>query len=94
MRVAGDQSRIGERLANTTEAVQEMRDRIKRNRLDDPMLEEMLRQSEDILMEAARSSAEIRAKRAASRKAAEAAERAARKGGAAAKPKKGGFFGR
>jgi|TARA_B110000003_G_scaffold198791_1_gene197458 rubredoxin len=38
--------------------------------------------------------AAFRAKRAASRKAAEAAEKAARKGGAAAKPKKGGFFGR
>jgi len=55
---SGDQSRIGERIANTTEAVREMRDRIERNRLDDPMLSEMLLQSEDILREAARSSAE------------------------------------
>ena len=55
---SGDQSRIGERIASTTEAVREMRDRIERNRLDDRMISEMLRQSEDILREAGRSSAE------------------------------------
>lgn len=56
LRVSEEQGRIGERIAVAEEAIQEMERRIDRNRLDDPMLREILDQSEDLLEAAGRAS--------------------------------------
>lgn len=51
-----DQSRISQRILNTDEALEQIEDRMSRNNLDDPVLEELVRQSRDILNVAGRSS--------------------------------------
>ena len=58
LRVSDEQGRISERIAVTNEAIEEMMDRVDRNQLDDPMLKEILRQSEDLLEAAGRASSE------------------------------------
>ena len=57
-RALADQARIGERIAITSEALEELERRVGRNDLDDPMLEEMLMQAQDLLREAGQASAQ------------------------------------
>ncbi|MAJ47615.1 MAG: hypothetical protein CBC35_10180 [Planctomycetes bacterium TMED75] len=53
---AVDQARISQRIATTEDALDSIQDRVSRNNLDDPILEELIRQSRDILSSAGRSS--------------------------------------
>ena len=53
---AVDQARISQRISTTEDALDSIQDRISRNNLDDPLLEELIRQSRDILSSAGRSS--------------------------------------
>lgn len=53
---AVDQARISQRIATTEDALDSIQNRLSRNNLDDPLLEELIRQSRDILSSAGRSS--------------------------------------
>ena len=51
-----EQSRISQRIANTDDALRDIEKRMSRNNLEDPVIEELLRQSRDIISAAGNSS--------------------------------------
>ena len=54
--VASEQARITQRISGTDAAIGQLQDRLKRNRLDDSFMEEVLEQSRDLLNMAGRAS--------------------------------------
>ena len=54
--VASEQARITRRISATDAAIEQLQDRLKRNRLDDSFMEEVLEQSRDLLNMAGRAS--------------------------------------